>query len=301
MQNQENGSVFVLCRKTRSANMIGNILNNLKAKVDVNVQLINDTFFSTDCDMEAEICLKLSECTALLAIIDKDWLSVNSENGKRKIDEPYDYVRIMIEEAMDQNIPVIPAVIEGCDLPGSDDLPSEIRGLAFYKEMVIQTGDEFNNDIDLVASSLNSIVKKSRVKNGVGLSSSAAKKLLFLGIFGAAICIGGGIVVFSNSKFNDKALVTDEMSRVNGKFYSMAESEDEVKFSTPFISPPKVTIGIPSEDSGLSAFLNGSDAVENTVITEVTNTGFKWKNSGQTSYDLRWIATGVEDGDPVGE
>ncbi len=117
----------------------------------------------------------------------------------------------------------------------------------------------------------------------------------------APIMIGGAIALssffFTGCEPKNSADSTAEIIRIDEKFLSIAGKEDFVHFPQPFNAPPKVVIGIPSEDEGVHAFLNGLAAKESTSVIEVTKTGFRWKNTGSSTYNLRWIATEVIDND----
>ena len=71
----------------------------------------------------------VEKCTVLLALIGKDWLSCDSE-GKRRLDDPEDFVRIEIASALKRDVLVIPVVVEAAKIPVADDLPEELKILA---------------------------------------------------------------------------------------------------------------------------------------------------------------------------
>ena len=50
---------------------------------------------------------------------------------QRRLDDPNDFVRIEIGAALQRDIPVIPILVEGARVPRPDQLPEDIRELAF--------------------------------------------------------------------------------------------------------------------------------------------------------------------------
>jgi hypothetical protein len=72
---------------------------------------------------------QVAQCDTLLAVIGKGWLSAVDEDGKRRLDDPNDFVRIEIESALKQGKRVIPILVNDARMPRPDDLPEPLRPL----------------------------------------------------------------------------------------------------------------------------------------------------------------------------
>ncbi|GAA3451411.1 toll/interleukin-1 receptor domain-containing protein [Dactylosporangium matsuzakiense] len=72
---------------------------------------------------------RLRRSDLLLALIGPHWLS-ESRDGRRLIDDPDDFVRREITEAMRLDIGVLPVLIGDTELPGPDELPGPLRRLS---------------------------------------------------------------------------------------------------------------------------------------------------------------------------
>lgn len=81
-------------------------------------------------DFRLEIERAVGTCEVLLAVIGRDWLQTQTASGRRRLDDPGDYVRLEIAAALRRNIPVIPVLVEGAGMPGAADLPEDLRPLA---------------------------------------------------------------------------------------------------------------------------------------------------------------------------
>jgi hypothetical protein len=66
----------------------------------------------------------------LLAVIGPRWLSVANKDGKRRIDDPNDFVRLEIAAALRRDVRVIPVLVEGATMPSAEELPEDIKALA---------------------------------------------------------------------------------------------------------------------------------------------------------------------------
>src|SRR4051794_36972125 len=57
-----------------------------------------------------------NSCAVMLAVMGKRWLTVSDEYGRRKIDDPKDWVTQELQTALNRNIVVIPVLIEHIDM-----------------------------------------------------------------------------------------------------------------------------------------------------------------------------------------
>ena len=72
----------------------------------------------------------VGSCDALIVIIGKQWVTVRDENGKRRLDDPHDFVRLEIGAALKRDIRVIPVLVQGAAMPAESDLPDDLKRLA---------------------------------------------------------------------------------------------------------------------------------------------------------------------------
>jgi hypothetical protein len=57
-------------------------------------------------------------------------LAIADEHGKRRLDDPNDFVRLEIEAALARKVRVIPILVEGANMPRADELPPSLAALA---------------------------------------------------------------------------------------------------------------------------------------------------------------------------
>nr|MDT0657924.1 toll/interleukin-1 receptor domain-containing protein [Micromonospora sp. DSM 115978] len=70
----------------------------------------------------------LETCQVLIAVIGPRWLEPDT-HGRRRIDDPADYVRREIAYGLRRGIPVIPVLLDQTALPVAKDLPPDVRRL----------------------------------------------------------------------------------------------------------------------------------------------------------------------------
>jgi hypothetical protein len=77
-------------------------------------------------DFVEVITRAVGSCDVLLALIGDEWLTLTDKHGRRRLDDPDDFVRLEIEAALARNIRVIPILVDGASLPSTDELPDSL-------------------------------------------------------------------------------------------------------------------------------------------------------------------------------
>src|SRR5215475_8003747 len=80
-------------------------------------------------DFPEQLVARVRGCGVLLAVIGPRWLDTADAEGRRRIDDPRDWVRRELVEAFAAGVRVVPVLTDGADLPGEAELPVEIAGL----------------------------------------------------------------------------------------------------------------------------------------------------------------------------
>jgi len=99
----------------------------------------------------------LNSCDVLLAVIGPRWEG-NDEQGKPRILQDSDWVRIEIETALTKNIPIIPILIDRTPMPRADMLPQGLRDLAYRQAATVDTQVDFNSHIERLIREIDRIL-----------------------------------------------------------------------------------------------------------------------------------------------
>lgn len=81
-------------------------------------------------DFVAAIRQKVDKSDVLLALIGPRWLTATDEEGRWRLADDNDLVRLEIATALNRNIRVIPVLLQGATMPRCKDLPAELARLA---------------------------------------------------------------------------------------------------------------------------------------------------------------------------
>jgi len=98
----------------------------------------------------------VKKCSVFLAVIGPRWLVVTDQHGNRRLDDPDDFVRLEVEEALVRNIPVIPILVDGARMPGRAELPGALQNLTFRHALELNS-HRFGSDFARLLEALKAL------------------------------------------------------------------------------------------------------------------------------------------------
>src|ERR1700722_11056260 len=88
---------------------------------------------------------EVSLCDVMLVLIGPDWMTVTDEAGRRRLENPEDFVRVEVESALKFGKRVIPVLVHKTEMPRADALPEPLKALA-RRNAVGLTQERFKAD-----------------------------------------------------------------------------------------------------------------------------------------------------------
>ncbi|MGH9277977.1 MAG: TIR domain-containing protein, partial [Acidimicrobiales bacterium] len=96
---------------------------------------------------------ELDGCDAAIAVIGPGWLTAATPEGRPRLFEPDDYVRLELATVLQRDLPVVPVLVGGAALPAAEALPEDLRPLA--QRQAIEVRDStWHQDVDHLLRSL---------------------------------------------------------------------------------------------------------------------------------------------------
>jgi len=137
---------------------------------------------------------EVDSSAVLLALIGPNWLSSEDEEGRRRLDDPHDFVRLEIASALKRKICVVPVLVGDATMPAGDELPAAIRALARR-----QAHELSDKRWDYDVGELVKIIRKVGIKRAlrcdvVQPAAPAPKKRFSKPIASGAVHAGGTLV-----------------------------------------------------------------------------------------------------------
>jgi peptidoglycan hydrolase-like protein with peptidoglycan-binding domain len=138
-------------------------------------------------DFVKEIERSLGRCAVMLVLIGKEWLDSATPDGRRRLDEPDDFVRLEIATALKREVRVIPVLLNGATMPSVDALPADLQ-LMGRRQAIAITHDDWMHDVSRLADSLARVpgIRKRSAKR----SGWSTRSMMIAGTGGGAIAVG---------------------------------------------------------------------------------------------------------------
>ena len=156
------GNIFISYRRSDSADIVGRIYDRLINRFGKELIFKDVDSIPLGIDFKEYLDQKVGECDVLLAIIGDHWLDASDANGKYRLDDPTDFVRIEIQSALQRGIPVIPLLVRGAQMPDGTRLPSGLQKLVYRNGIPIRSDPDFHRDMDRLISALEKFARKEQ-------------------------------------------------------------------------------------------------------------------------------------------
>jgi len=145
--------IAISYRREDTAPITGRIYDRLQAVFGRDRVFMDLDSIPFGVDFRTHISESLSRCDTLLVVIGRHWLGVSAD-GSRRIDDPTDFVRLEVAQALSRDIRIIPLLIDRTEMPSSTVLPDDLKNLAFRNALRVDSGADFHHHINKLCSSL---------------------------------------------------------------------------------------------------------------------------------------------------
>jgi len=206
-------AIFISYRRDDTEGEAGRLFDDLTRSFGEDSVFMDVSGINPGVDFRKAIDDNVASCGVLLAIIGPAWSSMKNSAGERRLDDPNDFVRLEIASALARNIAVIPVLVHDAKMPRPEELPDNLKDLA-YRNSVEITHARWNSDVQLLTQALEQYVAESAPTDtkpvhatvavqlppptapaGKAPSSRPSRMPLIVGI-GAAVVLALGVVAF---------------------------------------------------------------------------------------------------------
>ena len=127
-------------------------------------------------DFRKAIDESVAGCGVMLVMIGPAWPDAANDSGERRLDDPNDFVRVEIASALKRDIAVIPVLVRGARMPHPNQLPDDLRDLA-YRNCVELTHVRWKSDVQVLVTALRSLLTESTDSPPPGVPSDTARPI----------------------------------------------------------------------------------------------------------------------------
>ncbi len=148
-------SIFIGYRRDDTADVAGRLYDALVLRFGRNRIFKDVDNLRPGADFGAHIRDILPKCRAALILMGPGWAEARDESGRRRLEDPNDWVRIEIEIALAApGVDVVPVLVNNAMLPRPEQLPEALRPLLGRHAATIRRDPDFHDDVARLASAL---------------------------------------------------------------------------------------------------------------------------------------------------
>ena len=152
------GGIFISYRREETAANAGRLYDRLSDRFGEDRVFMDVDSVAYGVDFTRAVIDAVSGCDVLLALIGRDWLAITDEKGRRRLDNPDDWVRVEIETALQRDIRVVPVLVDGAVLPQVSDLPPSLRPLTRRQALELShTG--FRSEVTRLIAAVDQVIE----------------------------------------------------------------------------------------------------------------------------------------------
>ncbi len=156
-------AIFVSYRRDDSEGEAGRLFDDLVGVFGENSVFMDVAAIEVGRDFRKAIDDSVATCGVLLAVIGKEWTDARNEAGQRRLDDPSDFVRLETASALRRDIPVVPVLVHGAKMPRPEQLPDDLKELA-YRNGVELTHVRWNSDLQLLIKAMRPYVEDPKTQ-----------------------------------------------------------------------------------------------------------------------------------------
>jgi class 3 adenylate cyclase/tetratricopeptide (TPR) repeat protein len=130
-------AIFVSYRRGAASGSAGRLYDALEAHFGPRYVFMDVDNVAPGDNFLAALNRAITASSIMVVVIDPSWIRVRDRQGRRRLDDPRDFVRLEVETAFRHGLTVIPVLVDGADMPAPDDLPPSMAEIAFRQAVEI--------------------------------------------------------------------------------------------------------------------------------------------------------------------
>ena len=123
----------------------------------------------------------LEACVVMLVLIGPKWLDITDAQGRRRLDDPKDWIRQEISTALRRGIRVVPVLIDGTPLPDESALSDDLKPLVRRQALDI-SDSRWRGDLQRLVETLAKLPGLALQRPSQEAEPPKSKKKMWIGI-----------------------------------------------------------------------------------------------------------------------
>ena len=152
--------VFITYRREDTAAHAGRLYDAMVARFGED-NVFMDVDMAPGVDFVERITEAVAACHVLIVVMGPTWAKVEDEQGRARLADPEDFVRLEVETALRRtDVTPIPVLVAGARMPNREDLPPELRPIT--RRNALELADQrWRYDVGRLISTLDELLAES--------------------------------------------------------------------------------------------------------------------------------------------
>lgn len=151
--------VFISYRRKDSGDKANDLSNHISMRFGRDMVFYDFDDIKGGEDFLKKIRAELLASEVVLVLIGKRW--VETVEGRRRLEEEDDVLRMEVEIALQSDKVVIPLLVGGAPMPGEDDLPASLAAFSKRNALVL-TDEHWGADVGALMTRLQELIQPTR-------------------------------------------------------------------------------------------------------------------------------------------
>jgi TIR domain len=151
--------IFLSYRRDDAEGQAGRLYGDLAQAFGEGFVFMDVAGIGAGLDFRKVIDKHVTSCAVLLALIGPEWLDAKDSTGSRRLDDPTDFVRLETAAALRRDIPVVPILVRGARMPRPEQLPEDLKDLA-YRNGAELTHARWSSDMEILVKELKQLMTR---------------------------------------------------------------------------------------------------------------------------------------------
>jgi TIR domain/Tetratricopeptide repeat len=158
--------IFISYRREDTTAYAHRLKDGLKGRFPNADVFIDLDFIEVGVNFHEAIRQAVRSSTVLVALIGRQWATLKGKRWRRRLDDPDDFVRFELREALDRYVRVIPVLVDGARPLRDKELPPELRRLARLNALELSYA-RYEQDVDRLFDLIQSLIYAPGGKSGL--------------------------------------------------------------------------------------------------------------------------------------
>jgi hypothetical protein len=166
-------AIFLSYRRDDSSGYAGRLFDNLSERFSRERVFMDIETLEPGMDFVAGIDHAIASCGAVIAMIGPNWTKAQDSEGRRRLDDPNDFIRLEITAALTRGVRVIPVLVHKASMPLEQELPEPLRPLCRLQACEI-SDNRWDFDVGRLADVLEPLITEPGNRPAAAASAAAA-------------------------------------------------------------------------------------------------------------------------------